>query len=149
MHDVNGEISDFEVNDFRIISENVPDGMGVYTDASPLEGSDVFLWNFVQDQLANARISDGGEFIIDFEDPILFNFDVKPGDDEIPSLNTKSNGVTPMVLYGSEDFVAELVDPASILVSSDYDELIGGEGAQVRMKKNRKYHYSLDQQKKL
>ena len=69
---------------------------------------------------------------------------VKPGDDEIPSLNTKSKGVTPMALYGDDDFDASLVNPASILVSSDCDELLGGEGAQVNMKRNRKYHYSLD-----
>ena len=94
--------------------------------------------------VADSSFSEGGEFIIDFKDPVLFNFDVKPGDDDIPSLNTKSKGVTPMALYGGEDFDASLVDPASILVSSDYDELIGGEDAQVNMKRNRKYHYSLE-----
>ena len=49
LHDVFSEISDFEVDGVRVISENVPDGMDVYTDASPLEGSDVFLWNLVND----------------------------------------------------------------------------------------------------
>lgn len=143
LHDLNSEISDFEVKDFRVINGDVPDGMGV-SGISPLEGSDVFLWDFTQDKSANSGNSNGAEFIIDFKDPVLFNFDVKPGDDEIPSLNTKSRGVTPMALYGGEDFDASLVDPASILVSSDYDELIGGVGAQVRTKKNGKYHYSLE-----
>ena len=146
LHDINSEISDFSVDDVRVISEDVPDGMEVYTDASPLEGSDVFLWNFVDDLSADSSFSNGSEFIIDFvsEDPVLSNFAVKPGDDEIPSLSTKSKGVTPMALYGSEDFDAMSVDPTSILVSSDYDELIGGDGAEVAMKKNDKCQYSLE-----
>ena len=49
-----------------------------------------------------------------------------------------------MALYGGEDFDASLVDPASILFSSDYEELLGGDGSQVNVKRDRKYHYSLE-----
>ena len=145
--DVDGEIGDFLVEDVQIVSGSVPRGMGLDDSVSPVEGSDVLLWNFVKDRTVRPDASLEAEFVIQFQqlvDTLLSNLVVKPGDDEIPSLNTKSKGVTPMALYGDEDFDASLVDPASILVSSDYDELLGGEGSQVNVQRNRKYHYSLE-----
>ena len=62
--DVDGEIGDFLVEDVQIVSGSVPRGMGLDDSVSPVEGSDVFLWNFVKDRTVRSDASLEAEFVI-------------------------------------------------------------------------------------